>query len=104
MSRITHIDIPSADSAITSLANLVTEFEQAVGEIKRVAADLHGCWGNDDTGKAFAANYVDQAEQVLQGSGDSVASLRQVEQYLRDAVRQFQELDGSSGQFLEYKD
>ncbi|MEV0131134.1 hypothetical protein AB0H83_22045 [Dactylosporangium sp. NPDC050688] len=104
MSRITHIDIPSADNAINNLGKLVADYQQAVAQIRRIASDLHGCWGNDDMGNAFAASYVDPAADVLAGSEQSVASLREVEKYLREAVRRFQELDEGSGRYLEFQD
>ena len=104
MSKITHIDIPSADRAATTLSKLVEDYAQAVHQIKRVAAELHGCWGDDDIGHSFAASYVGQAEEVLTGSVQSVESLREVEKYLREAIRMFQELDSGSGKYLEFKD
>ncbi len=104
MSRITHIDIPSANNAANNLSKLVADYAQAVTQIRRIAADLHGCWGNDDMGRSFAATYVDQAERVLTGSVQSVDSLREVEKYLRESIRMFQDLDAGSGNYLEFQD
>jgi hypothetical protein len=104
VSKITHIDIPSAERAVNDLGAVVADYEKALAQIKRLASDLSGCWGNDATGQSFAASYVDQAAVVLSGSEASVESLRQVKGYLSDAVRRFRELDEGSGRYLEFRD
>jgi uncharacterized protein YukE len=104
MSKITHIDIPSAERAAGELSDVIGKFSKALGEIKRVAADLHGCWGNDESGEAFAAGYVTNAEEVLESSDITEASLRQVEEALRNALRLFQEVDAQGARHLEFQD
>ena len=104
MSRITRIDIPSAEGTINDLDALLDDFADAVAEIKREAARLDGCWGNDDGGRAFAGTYVDKAAELLAGSAGSVADLRKVEDFLRGAVRMFQQLDTDAGEVLEFED
>jgi len=104
MSRITHIDVQNALAEIKNLANVVDNYDDAVAKIKRITADLHGCWGDDENGQAFAENYVEEEKEVLTTSQDVVTLLRRYVEFLEDVVDKFQELDTTAGQYLEFQD
>ena len=104
MSRITRVDIPAVGGALDNLDAIGDRFETAVAELKRVAAELHGCWGDDEFGKRFAENYLPYAEETLDNADLTVTNLRDMETNLREIVKLFQEADAVSGEGLELTD
>lgn len=104
MAKITHIDVPSAERMIGDLDELIHDFAQAVAQIRQTAADLHGCWGDDSTGHAFSGNYVLGSELTLENSDKGVTELREMRKHLRDALDEFENIDESAGEYLEFED
>jgi uncharacterized protein YukE len=104
MSKITRVDIPSVTTTLGNLDGITDRFETAVATMKRVASELDGCWGDDEFGQKFAANYLKYADETLDNSDITVGTLRDLETNLRQIVKMFQELDSESGGVLELID
>lgn len=69
---------------------------RAYDSLVLVLDDHHGCWGDDDIGKAFAKNYVDPATEVRDGAKGSVDGIRELHDGVDESSTTFQSVDEES--------
>ncbi|UOZ06972.1 WXG100 family type VII secretion target [Amycolatopsis sp. WQ 127309] len=54
---------------------------------------LDGCWGDDESGEAFAKNYVGTADQAKEGMRSMLEGLKSMAENLAQSTKNFQGLD-----------
>ncbi len=104
MSEITRVDIPEVNAASKNLDVISDQLEDAVASLKRRLAVVDGCWGDDEAGKAFAKNYLPNAEETLKNSNLTVESLASVAENLRTITTEFAKLDQYGADKLVFED
>jgi hypothetical protein len=104
MPKVTALDFPAVNNIAGNLETAIAEFATALAEMKRVAAELDGCWSDDEAGKAFAASYLANAEKTLANGDLTVESVTLLATNLRKVAEMFSELDADSGGVLILKD
>jgi hypothetical protein len=60
----------------TGLKNAAEQLEDARKELQNALAAQGECWGNDDSGKEFAKDYVPGSQGAAQAFGSLVEGLR----------------------------
>ncbi|MCX2731503.1 WXG100 family type VII secretion target [Saccharopolyspora sp. NFXS83] len=76
----------------TAHDELATAFDELTSEL----AELHGCWGTDDVGKAFEKNYDEPAKNIDEGSKGILEGVDELTVSLDDAVETFVEQDAQN--------
>jgi hypothetical protein len=61
-----------------------------------VLDDHHGCWGDDDIGKAFAKNYVTSADEVRTAAKECVDGMHELHEGVTESLETFQSVDEES--------
>lgn len=104
MSKITSLNIPAVNTIASDLDAAVAQFAAALAEMKRIAAELHGCWGDDEAGRNFAESYLQNAEDTLSNGTITVETVTELAGSLRKIAQMFSELDSESGGVLTLVD
>lgn len=71
-------------------------FGTAYDNLIAVLDDHHGCWGDDDIGKAFAKNYVTPADEVKGAAKECVAGFHDLHDGVAESSETFQSVDHDS--------
>ncbi|HEV8605247.1 MAG TPA: hypothetical protein VGQ99_07775 [Tepidisphaeraceae bacterium] len=99
--QVTRLDIPSVEEISKNLDVAVQDFAEALATLKEVTTRLYGCWGDDEPGRAFELNYLNEANGLLEGSDLVIEDLVAMRETLLGIARAYQGLDEFSGGVLE---
>ncbi|MCA1185266.1 WXG100 family type VII secretion target [Saccharopolyspora sp. 6T] len=78
-----------------------SEMEAAFDELSAELAELYGCWGNDDVGKAFEENYKEPEKNIKEGSKGILDGVDELTGSLDEAVDEFVEVDEQNRRNVE---
>lgn len=104
MPDITSADVPGVHGMADRLESAGDRLADVLKGLQRDLGAVHGCWGDDEAGKAFEGNYVGPAEQQLADIGTTAETLGTVADNLRLIADAFQQLDAEGGGVLELRD
>lgn len=104
MSEITEVDIPAVNNSSDRLKSIAADLGTALSNLQHRLEAVDGCWGDDEGGKKFAANYVPQADAVLEGSKLSHDGMKTVAENLRFVATEFGRLDEYGADKLVFED
>ena len=68
----------------------------AVAELRARLAGLHGCWGDDEPGRAFGSNYEPQAGELLSHLDLLVEALGKVPDGLEEMAANYAQAESDS--------
>ncbi|WP_258346229.1 WXG100 family type VII secretion target [Saccharopolyspora gregorii] len=77
------------------------EMSAAFDELNAELAELYGCWGNDDVGKAFEGNYKEPAENIKKGSQGILDGVNELTGMLDETVDEFVAVDEQNRRNVE---
>jgi hypothetical protein len=95
------LDPEGLDNANAELLVVGNTFGAAYDNLVLVLDDHHGCWGDDDIGKAFAKNYVDSAREVRDGAKGSVDGIHELHDGVDESSTTFQSVDEESAILID---
>jgi uncharacterized protein YukE len=104
MSRVTRMDIPEANGVADALDQVAKDLNDALAELKNVCELTHGCWGDDEFGEKFAANYLPAVDEMLRNSETTRGDLEKIAGNIRETAKLFQNIDHEGGEHLELTD
>jgi hypothetical protein len=90
------LDPDGLDAANREFLSTGEAFGSAFDDLVAVLDDHHGCWGDDDIGKAFAKNYVTSAEEVRTASKEAVDGIYELHEGVDESSTTFQGVDEES--------
>lgn len=90
------LDPEGLDNANAELLVVGNALGTAFDNLVLVLDDHHGCWGDDDIGKAFAKNYVDPATEVRDGAEGAVEGIHELHEGVEESSTTFQSVDEES--------
>ncbi|WP_370945823.1 WXG100 family type VII secretion target [Amycolatopsis sp. cg5] len=73
--------------AAKGFLNAADQLEEATKALQSALAAQGACWGDDESGKEFAKDYVPGAEGGVEGFGSLVQGLRGMHQNVDTAMR-----------------
>lgn len=92
MADLTIIHRGKAAEATNGLIELTNHLQESVAKTHAFLEERFGCWGDDETGKAFADQYLpnyqrfwDQSKELNDGLASSADDLRQVQKRFTEA-------------------
>jgi hypothetical protein len=95
------LDPEDARRAAESIRAAGEELLAAHRQLLEELASLHGCWGDDELGRAFEKSYVSNAETTKENTGILATNVVNVGNYVIDMVKEFTQTDAEYAQRID---
>jgi hypothetical protein len=94
------IDVDAVQAGAAKLSIGADQLEEAAKELQNALQAQGDCWGDDDSGKEFAKDYVPGSQGAIEGFANLVAGLRGLHQTVDSATKATQGTDQDIGSQL----
>lgn len=95
--KITSIDIDKVTQDAAKISGTTDDYDKLFGALQKVLAETDRCWGDDDTGKAFAKQYVPSVVKFIDQVKEGVQDLKKSAVELRSVPEKFEQADNDNG-------
>ena len=93
MAKDFYLDPERLEAANSKIRAAHGGLESAFQDLTGILDDHHGCWGDDDIGKAFEKNYTEPEKSIREASKVLIEGVDGTADQIATNVRDFQELD-----------